>query len=1480
MPNNFIGILLTTTPQYTVNTGFSTKLYDAIGNQTVIVQAGASLTMLGAKGSNTIRLSGNKSDWQVFRDGSTAVLVNTDGSRIELPATTELQTLAFNDGNLNLRIDTSSGSAAVVLGSQVLGTTAVAVGTVSSVPGTVPSVDKTPWTLLASSGFSILGAGVLVSDGTAAGTESKAVGGLSSTLKFLPNAEKTGAYFYDSSSSYWSFPGTSGTGTSVVGYSNGTLSGTLALANSLNGSNYLTTNHVTLVDGKLMLAGDESQQSAAGRVLIFNGLDQSVQTIPVAYRVPTGVTSANPGEAWFTVSTAPYGQELAQLTYAAGQPLVTMVKDINPGSASGFYDSQRVQLPNGRLVFLANDGVHGAELWASDGSDAGTLMLKDISVGLNSSSPEQLTAFGDWVAFVATEGSQGSFFDFLNLKASLNVTDGTPAGTRVVEGLPTSFNVSPIILGQANGLLYFSAVVNGSGNRAVFTSDGTSATRRVDLPSGAQLLGLNEQFGFFKVSDVSNGQELWAADWSAGTFSLVKDVLAGSGSGLASTTGYTAMVGNKIVFAAHVSASQLGLWVSDGTAAGTVNLSATPVLQTVVLGNTLVLTTGNQIYSVDLSVATPVPLLLRSDVTADVLQKDADQVFFRSTSNTLFAFTPGAANPVTLATEVSQYKVVAENAIFFLQNVLTTGGQALWYSDGTVAGTRFIEDVATGTYDLSTAVAIRTAGVPFPLDVIAPVLVRASVSGNALTLNYSDDSVLDAANVPAASAFALTGTTATVSQVSVNASNKTVTLTLSAAVVYGDAIKLSYADPSSGNDVSAIQDAAGNDALSFVQRSVTNKTPDTTAPVFVSAVVNGASLTLTYSDRSSLDSAHAPAASAFTLTGTSATVTGVSVDAANKSVVLTLSASVDSSSVVGVSYTDPTSGNDLAAVQDAAGNDAASLSQVNVVNQTPPKQPWTLFVPSSSGLYASNGTPDGSGWALEKQMYSYSLNVTADQTHAVLLEYGPNPQSGVYEYKMYGLSDASMAPVLLASDVYPYNSWYEAGNTLVFTDPANSSFNALITDGTLEGTTVLADMPRVFVDAARSVLWAQMPSGSSGNELYRAELATGIVTPTLVKDIWPGSSSGLVSGGVSGVVLPNGKLIFTANDGVHGTEPWVSDGTAVGTFMLTDLYFGSADSYIPEIFEFGSQAVLSASVYSPNGNSGMSMGRELVFTDGTVAGTHYLDVLPGYSSSNPTVVGQSHGKLYFVAQASSSQVRSLFSTDGTTFSQLLEINNARILGSNAAQTFFAISDAAHGSELWVFDEATDEISLVKDILVGSGSSLVGDSAVMVGDKLVFSAYTSATQQGLFISDGTSAGTTQLSSTLTFGSFGHTLVFSDASAVFSLDTSLASPTRVSLVSAGGAAGALQSDSNQSFFKLSNGDFYATDGTLSGTVKLAESVTHFKVVAEDAIYLVRGSSPVLAYSDGTASGTYDIEAVSSSVVSGFDQAVVIQTVGVSP
>ena len=99
----------------------------------------------------------------------------------------------------------------------------------------------------------------------------------------------------------------------------------------------------------------------------------------------------------------------------------------------------------------------------------------------------------------------------------------------------------------------------------------------------------------------------------------------------------------------------------------------------------------------------------------------------------------------------------------------------------------------------------------------APMLDTAVVNGDVLVLTY--DEALDEGSVPAASAFTLGGTVASVNTVAI--SGMRVTLSLSAAVTSTDVVAVSYTAPGTN----PLQDVAGDDAANLSVHSVTNNTP-------------------------------------------------------------------------------------------------------------------------------------------------------------------------------------------------------------------------------------------------------------------------------------------------------------------------------------------------------------------------------------------------------------------------------------------------------------------------------------------------------------------------------------------------------------------------------------------------------------------------------------------------------------------------------
>ena len=217
-----------------------------------------------------------------------------------------------------------------------------------------------------------------------------------------------------------------------------------------------------------------------------------------------------------------------------------------------------------------------------------------------------------------------------------------------------------------------------------------------------------------------------------------------------------------------------------------------------------------------------------------------------------------------------------------------------------------------------------------PEDTTAPAVRLASVDGTKLTLTITEG--LDEDSTPAASAFAVTVAGAARSLAAsdpVSIDGRRVTLTLASAVSPGEAVSLSYTKPAEN----PLKDRADIAAASFSGRQVTNRTiaADTVAPTLESAAANGDYVQLTYSE--SLDSASVPASGAFTVT-VDGTVRALASDnpvaVLGRTVTLMPASALAQGESVTVSYAPPTAG----ALQDGAGNRAASVTDREVANRT------------------------------------------------------------------------------------------------------------------------------------------------------------------------------------------------------------------------------------------------------------------------------------------------------------------------------------------------------------------------------------------------------------------------------------------------------------------------------------------------------------------------------------------------------------------
>ena len=117
---------------------------------------------------------------------------------------------------------------------------------------------------------------------------------------------------------------------------------------------------------------------------------------------PSALTPAG-DQLFFAANVAGSGPELWKTDGTRAGTV--LVKDIAPGPASS--RPGELTAAGGRLYFRATDGVHGDELWRSDGTAAGTTLVEDILPGPASSTPDDLTAAGGTLFFTANDGEHG-----------------------------------------------------------------------------------------------------------------------------------------------------------------------------------------------------------------------------------------------------------------------------------------------------------------------------------------------------------------------------------------------------------------------------------------------------------------------------------------------------------------------------------------------------------------------------------------------------------------------------------------------------------------------------------------------------------------------------------------------------------------------------------------------------------------------------------------------------------------------------------------------------------------------------------------------------------------------------------------------------------------------------------------------------------------------------------------------------------------
>ena len=344
---------------------------------------------------------------------------------------------------------------------------------------------------------------------------------------------------------------------SRLGKSDGTAQGTVMLKNITSPMRFAKFGNLVVFDGGGPWRSDGTE---AGTFRISNAVGG-----PYSYTEVAGIL-------FFGGTGGLSGYELWR---SDGTPANTyMVRDINPGTADSYPGS--LTNVNGVLFFSANDGVHGMELWKSDGTEAGTVLVRDINPGASRSiyaSPWwPYSEFQGQHFFAATDGIHGY---------ELWKSDGTASGTVLLKdinpGPADGFVYQTGEFTKAADKLFFRAS-DGVRGLELWVSDGTEQGTHIvkdinpgpDSGYGYNLVALRD-FLCFTAYSPDYGYELWRSDGTENGTYLVKDICPGPGSGWPTTTVYAQ--GRVYCCASDGGAYGTELWTSDGTPEGTFRLT-------------------------------------------------------------------------------------------------------------------------------------------------------------------------------------------------------------------------------------------------------------------------------------------------------------------------------------------------------------------------------------------------------------------------------------------------------------------------------------------------------------------------------------------------------------------------------------------------------------------------------------------------------------------------------------------------------------------------------------------------------------------------------------------------------------------------------------------------------------------------------------------------------------------------------------------
>jgi ELWxxDGT repeat protein len=362
-----------------------------------------------------------------------------------------------------------------------------------------------------------------------------------------------------------------------------------------------------------------------------------------------------------------------------------LVKDIQPGPLPS--NINNLTLVNGVMFFRADDGANGFELWRSDGTTDGTRMIANIGPGAESGSDisingTPMTVINGVVYFRGLDAVAGG---------ELWRTDGTATGTYRLADISPGVSGSEIqdfiIIGSR---LFFTAMPE-QGTRELWTSDGTPAgTHRVTQIPRNVFQGLSIQpviaggTLFFVGDDGTHGSEVWRVGGDGASGGMIADLntmgdSSGAGKTLGSEPGGLMAVGNDVVFGAVTmtgpnqpnAVRHEGLYRASTTGSAITLIRETP-----------------RALNPSLSLSLPGGTLFHTD---------GDSILWRTDGT---AANTGPMTSVNVESGGFSPDTVRDNGVaYFYAKRSGASRYDLWRTDGTVAGTReyAVLDAETGS---------------------------------------------------------------------------------------------------------------------------------------------------------------------------------------------------------------------------------------------------------------------------------------------------------------------------------------------------------------------------------------------------------------------------------------------------------------------------------------------------------------------------------------------------------------------------------------------------------------------------------------------------------------------------------------------------------------------------------------------------------------------------------------------------------------